>query len=165
MTRVHGQKTKEEKRFAESCSKIETERQVIPDNENLDKDQNLIITHDDSPMTLHRENHPTIHEINPDGKNGRVYLLRCPDNPPNIWKLGQTTRLMKHRILGGYPKGAEPYFQIEVFDCYGCEQAIKREFKKQFIQCKDRGTEWFEGDIHSMIQVMLPITNAFRNIQ
>lgn len=94
-------------------------------------------------------------------KKGKVYLLQQPDNPSNVWKIGRTARTLHERI-SGYQKGTTASFHAEVSDCYACETAIKDEFKKKFIQRKDRGMEWFEGDGADMIELMKEIVEQFK---
>lgn len=74
----------------------------------------------------------------------------------NIYKLGRTNSEINIRFLQ-YPKNSKLLFYTQVFDCIITEDIIIKECCKLFIQRKDIGKEYFEGDINEIIKVISDI--------
>jgi hypothetical protein len=85
-------------------------------------------------------------------KTPTIYLVQtrhCIEMERPIYKLGRTNRPMKER-LNGYPKGTEERISCFCVDSTKCEDILLTLFKKKYIQRKDYGSEYFEGDCESM---------------
>lgn len=67
----------------------------------------------------------------------------------NIYKIGRTKNILNR--IKNYPKGSEYLFVTTSFDEIAREKEIINCFKLNFIQKKEFGTEYFEGDIYKMI--------------
>jgi hypothetical protein len=95
--------------------------------------------------------------------NQYVYLIierEFIKTKENIYAIGKTTQPTKR--FTQYPKGSNLIKLEKVSNCHNCETIIKKEFAKNFIQRKDIGTEYFEGDINDMCILMSDICNAMR---
>jgi hypothetical protein len=66
-----------------------------------------------------------------------------------IFKIGKTKQENVKRIKQ-YPKGSRLILQSDCFDCDKLERKIIELFKKKYIQKKDVGLEYFEGNIDEM---------------
>ena len=53
-----------------------------------------------------------------------------------------------------YPKGSVLLFQIICHDCKNMEVQVIKQFKEKFIRRKDIGSEYFEGNYKSMIDII-----------
>ena len=84
------------------------------------------------------------------------YLLQerefIKSNEP-IYKIGKTSKTMLTR-LKGYPKNSNVFYSNIVDKKYNIESNIKKKFIKEFIQRKDIGSEYFEGSIIDMINII-----------
>lgn len=97
---------------------------------------------------------------------GCIYLIRTREylvQDKNIYKVGKTSNNLYER-LGKYGKGGEVIFSISVEQSKldEIEKKIIKLFKTKFVQKKDIGTEYFEGDKIAMIKEMFD--NCFANI-
>lgn len=85
-----------------------------------------------------------------------IYLVHCRAclnaNQP-IYKIGKTTDFNK-RLLG-YDKGTVPLLSLYVAECDNFERHLINIFKSKFTLCTDYGNEYFEGDITSMIKIII----------
>lgn len=66
-----------------------------------------------------------------------------------IYKLGRSNNL-ECRVRN-YPKGSNVLFTMNCKNSIKCEKHLIKLFKEKFIQKKDYGTEYFEGDKDEMI--------------
>jgi hypothetical protein len=91
-----------------------------------------------------------------------IYLLQEREfikTKENIYKVGRTKK-ENHQRFNQYPKGSILLFQMICNNCENIESLIIKQFKEQFIQRKDIGNEYFEGDYHVMINnIYLAIIN------
>ena len=82
-----------------------------------------------------------------------VYLLQerefvTHDEP--VYKIGRTAQLNFIRF-NQYPKNSKSYFQSYCGNCQICEKLIIDLFSVKYIRRVDIGSEYFEGDVCSMI--------------
>lgn len=73
----------------------------------------------------------------------------------NIYKVGRTTQEDFSRIKKGYPNGSSPKIYTECINSIVLERQIIKLFKQQFKRRKDIGNEYFEGDWHIMVKIIL----------
>ncbi len=85
-----------------------------------------------------------------------IYLVHCRAclnaNQP-IYKIGKTTDFNKR--LFGYDKGTIPLLVLYVAECDNFERHLINIFKTTFSIRTDYGNEYFEGDISSMIKIII----------
>jgi len=82
-----------------------------------------------------------------------IYLLREREfikTKENIFKIGKTKQLNNIRF-SQYPKDSNLLLQISCNNCDILEKNLINIFKEKFIQRKDIGNEYFEGDDKIMI--------------
>ena len=85
-----------------------------------------------------------------------VYLLQEREfikTNEKIYKVGMTQKENFERF-NQYPKGSVLLFQIICHDCKNMEVQVIKQFKEKFIQRKDLGSEYFEGNYKSMIDII-----------
>ena len=85
-----------------------------------------------------------------------IYLLQEREftkTNENIYKIGMTQKDNLERF-NQYPKGSLLLFQMICNDCKNIENCLIKIFKEKFIQRKDIGTEYFEGNYKSMIDII-----------
>jgi hypothetical protein len=85
-----------------------------------------------------------------------VYLLQEREfikTNEKIYKVGMTQKENFERF-NQYPKGSILLFQIICHDCKNMEVQVIKQFKEKFIQRKDIGSEYFEGNYKSMIDII-----------
>lgn len=85
-----------------------------------------------------------------------IYLLKEREfikTKEDIYKIGKTRQSPNNRLTG-YPKSSEVILFLEVPDCDIIEKTLIEIFKDVFIQRKDIGTEYFEGDKNKMIEII-----------
>ena len=85
-----------------------------------------------------------------------VYLLQEREfikTNEKIYKVGMTQKENFERF-NQYPKGSVLLFQIICHDCKNMEVQVIKQFKEKFIQRKDIGSEYFEGNYKSMIDII-----------
>jgi hypothetical protein len=85
-----------------------------------------------------------------------IYLLKLREfvkTNENIYKIGMTTQNNFKRFRQ-YPKGSILLYQTICSDCKNIETQLIKKFKSSFIQRKDIGNEYFEGDYKSMIKMI-----------
>lgn len=83
---------------------------------------------------------------------GYIYLLQEREfirtNEP-IYKIGRT--IQEHlKRFNQYPKGSKLILQQICDDCDKKERLLINMFKDKYIQIKDRGFEYFEGNVNDM---------------
>jgi hypothetical protein len=107
---------------------------------------------------MSKKNHTMTEEI-----NQYVYMIREREFfnlKKHIYKIGRT-KLHPNTRLGGYPKGSEVVYFMQVKDCKNIERKIKNNFIEQFTQMRDIGVEYFQGDIDQMKRSFRNIINIF----
>lgn len=81
---------------------------------------------------------------------GLCYILKPANvHQKSVYKIGKTTRSMKHR-LQGYPKGSIVIKSWDVTDCHTIEKVIIKKFKSKYKLAQ--GLEYFEGNLDDMVQ-------------
>lgn len=90
---------------------------------------------------------------------GKIYLLRerefiNKDEP--VYKIGKT-RLEGLKRFNGYPKGSELLLNMECTDCDVHETILIKLFDQLFINRKDIGREYYEGDMKQMKKKIIDI--------
>jgi hypothetical protein len=92
-----------------------------------------------------------------------IYLLQEREfikTNEKIYKVGMTQKENFERF-NQYPKGSVLLFQIICHDCKNMEVQVIKQFKEKFIIRKDIGSEYFEGNYKSMIDIIYS-TTTFR---
>jgi len=95
-----------------------------------------------------------------------IYLILLREfltQKKSIYKIGKTKQVNATRF-NNYPKGSELQFQIKCNDCDNFEKKLIDKFKKEFIQKKEYGNEYFEGDCNKMINIIFNSKNITKNI-
>ena len=77
-----------------------------------------------------------------------------------IYKIGKTKQEGNKR-LNQYPKNTIQKIKMQVSNCTECEKEIKRVFNKMFINRKDFGTEYYEGNYDEMQREFIKIAQSF----
>ena len=86
-------------------------------------------------------------------ENHYIYLIHTREfinSIKKIYKVGKTTQEPTKRIKQ-YPKGSKILLITNCIDCHKDEKEILKLFKRKYIQRKDIGNEYFEGDYNEMI--------------
>lgn len=92
--------------------------------------------------------------------DGALYIAQTAQfftSKQNVFKIGRTNQPINNRIQG-YDKGCELIYYCKCLDHCDAEAKAKKEFRSKFIPRTDIGTEFFEGDIDTMISVMQNLT-------
>nr|WRJ69488.1 T5orf172 domain-containing protein [Oceanusvirus sp.] len=80
-------------------------------------------------------------------RQGYLYILRDPNLPQNVLKIGRTVCLK--RRLKGYPSGS---IYLDTFgpcvDCHDAERSLIRDFETRYMLYK--GKEYFKGNAKEM---------------
>ena len=87
---------------------------------------------------------------------GYIYLIHereFVNSYQDIYKIGKTRKENNKRFIS-YPKGSVLLFQIICTDCDNVEKELIDIFKDKFVQRKDIGTEYFQGDYQEMIDII-----------
>jgi hypothetical protein len=74
-----------------------------------------------------------------------IYLLQ-DKNKENIYKIDKSNKLNFIQ----FPKNYVLILQIACLDCDVCEKEIMNVFRKKFVERKDIGVEYFQGDCRRM---------------
>lgn len=85
-----------------------------------------------------------------------IYLLQEREfikTKENVYKVGMTKK-ENHERFNQYPKGSILLFQVICNNCKNMEKVVVKNFKESFIQRKDYGNEYFEGDYKRMIDII-----------
>lgn len=92
-----------------------------------------------------------------------IYLLQEREfikTNENIYKVGRTAQV-NHARFNDYPKGSILLFQIICSNCKDIEKQIILALTTNFKQRKDIGTEYFEGNYNSMIDIIYAIVKNY----
>lgn len=73
------------------------------------------------------------------------------------FKIGKTAKENSYDRISKYPKGSALMMLLLVKNCHKTEDEIMNVFCKKYIQKRDYGKEYFEGDIESMIEDVIDI--------
>ena len=85
-----------------------------------------------------------------------IYLLQEREfikTNENIYKVGMTKK-ENHIRFNQYPKNSVLLFQMICNNCKNIEKQIIKLFKEKFNHRKDIGTEYFEGEYKTMIDII-----------
>lgn len=88
-----------------------------------------------------------------------IYLLQEREfirTKENVYKIGKTKQEDLKRF-SKYPKGSKLLFHIICNDCDKIEKLVIKEFKNNFKQRTEIGTEYFEGDYKMMLNIIYNI--------
>ena len=91
-----------------------------------------------------------------------IYLLQEREfikTSESVFKVGMTQQI-NHERFRQYPKGSVLLFQIKCKNCRISEKQILTAFKLNFIQRKDIGTEYFEGNEDLMMRIIYQTINS-----
>lgn len=94
--------------------------------------------------------------------SGSIYILQEREfikTGESIYKIGRTSKNNLTRFQQ-YPKNSELIMQIRSNDNCFHEREIISHFKVKYIQRQDIGTEYFEGDIETMIDDIFNIVRT-----
>jgi hypothetical protein len=89
--------------------------------------------------------------------NGVIYLLHERKfllNEQPVYKVGKTTCM--NQRMRKYPKGSHLIFSLVCSNIHVTETKILELFRDNFKQRQDLGSEYFEGDMMSMVNNILP---------
>ena len=64
---------------------------------------------------------------------------------------------MNYERFNQYPKGSILLFQMICTNSKSIEQILIKKFKALYVQRKDIGTEYFEGDYNQMMDVIYKV--------
>ena len=105
----------------------------------------------------------TTNNNNCNNKYGVIYMLKereFVNSGINIYKIGKTLDLEKR--MSKYPKGSHLYFNVLSDDIDKDEREILNIFRHEFVQRKDIGLEYFEGEHKLMLkQLFSKLTENF----
>ena len=94
-----------------------------------------------------------------------IYLLQTRELimlKTNIHKLGRSFNLYKR--MSQYPKNSNINLLMECSDSIKCEKELLKIFKKEFIQSKEYGSEYFEGDKSKMKNIIFNYIENNKNL-
>ena len=98
---------------------------------------------------------------NLDVDKGSIYIIytrACKNADEGVYKIGKTGDYIRRQSQ--YTKGGEMVFVANVNNRHESENLIKAGFSKEFVQRRDYGTEYFEGDIFEMVLLLKDILNT-----
>ena len=97
-----------------------------------------------------------------------IYLLREREfvkSGEECYKIGRTSQEPAKRFKS-YPKGSEIILYVEVDDSIAAEKQLLTLFKKEFLQRKNYGLEYFHGDKNKMIIAIITVaTKSTENLE
>ena len=91
-----------------------------------------------------------------------IYLLREREFTrlnENIYKIGRSINIKTR--MNSYPKGSNIELMMGCNDSIKCEKQLLEIFRTTFIQRKEYGSEYFEGDKQEMIAIITNVLNKF----
>ena len=91
-----------------------------------------------------------------------IYLLREREFArlnETIYKIGRSINIKTR--MNSYPKGSDIELMMGCNDSIKCEKQLLEIFRNTFIQRKEYGSEYFEGDKQEMIAIITNILNKF----
>jgi hypothetical protein len=94
-----------------------------------------------------------------------IYLLQTPYHikfNENVYKLGKT-KLLNFKRFTYYPNGSIVYHHTYCKNSDICEKILLNLFRKKYIERKDIGNEYFEGNLQDMIININNIVSNYNN--
>ena len=85
---------------------------------------------------------------------GFMYLLQTRESirlEENVYKIGKTHNIEQR--FSQYPKGSILHKKFRVSDRHLSERVMLREFNEKFKRRDDMGNEYFEKDLHKMLNI------------
>jgi hypothetical protein len=85
-----------------------------------------------------------------------IYLVHCRaclNANEHVYKIGKSNDFNKR--LSGYDKGTVPIFSLFVNECDNFERHLLTIFRSKFNSRTDYGSEYFEGDLNYMINLII----------
>ena len=99
-------------------------------------------------------------------KSGYNYIVHTREAirmNENVYKIGRCRNIAKR--FRQYPKGSKLMYSSETSDHVLTEDILIKAFQTQFVQRKDYGNEYFEGDIDDFIQMFDNGLYAFKTVK
>jgi hypothetical protein len=81
----------------------------------------------------------------------------------NVYKVGKT--IQEFERFRSYPKGSVVHLMVSCDDCSALEKKVIFQFKQKYRQCKEYGTEYFEGNLDDMIATITFIRNNLVKVE
>jgi hypothetical protein len=135
-----------------------TENEIKKINEkNLNKVNKIHEINEPSLNTLNEINEPSLNPNDCNKDDEYIYLLKEREfikTREEIYKVGKTKQKNLKR-LDAYPNGTVLLLYILCHDCDNTEKKILKEFKEKFIHKRDIGLEYFKGNSHDMIDIIV----------
>ena len=85
-----------------------------------------------------------------------IHTRECRRLNEDVYKIGRSEQCVTR--VRSYGRGALVYLLVPVEDSKGAEKKVIQEFKKHFVQKKYYGTEYFEGNLREMQNIMLTVS-------
>lgn len=85
-----------------------------------------------------------------------IYLVHCRaciNANEHVYKIGKSIDFNKR--LAGYDKGTIPVLSLFVKECDNFERHLISLFRSMFNARIDYGSEYFEGDVHTMVRCIV----------
>jgi len=85
-----------------------------------------------------------------------IYLIKEREfikTNENIYKLGKS-RQTNCRRIASYPKGSQLITIVPCSNCTSMEKTLLKQFRKIFIPRTEIGSEYFEGDLQKMLEML-----------
>jgi len=96
------------------------------------------------------------------GANYIIHEKQFVETNQNIYKIGKTTQHAIKRYLQ-HPKGSVLKIQMSVANCTIVKNKLKKTFDEKFINRKDIGREYYEGNYDEMEIEFINVINTYRN--
>jgi len=125
--------------------------------EPIQKEYEIITSHMLQKRTCHQHMEIDSYSLHDDAiQNVLHYMYIIKDRTAietgkNIYKIGKTKQENLKRFRG-YPKGFKIILLLACSNCDVIEKHIIQLFKKKYVQIKEYGNEYFQGNINEMIQ-------------
>lgn len=102
---------------------------------------------------------PCNHKHNVAGEIYIVQTAHCAQSYSNVYKLGRTKKMTIR--VGQYPKGTQVFCRLPVSRMVDAENMLMSLCKLNFLQRKEFGNEYFEGNIWDMTSILLKVSLRF----
>ena len=99
-------------------------------------------------------------------KNGYNYIIHTREAirvNENVYKIGRCKNIANR--FRQYPKGSILMYSSDTSDHVLTEDILIKAFHTHFVQRKDYGNEYFEGDIDDFIQMFDNVLHAYKPLQ
>lgn len=114
------------------------------------------------PGVLHVQ--PIIQPAN-QNKSGFFYIIKTPDVPENVYKIGKTTMIDPNKRLCRYPMYSCCMYTIHVANADLFEDLVMRKLKGSVIRRMEFGLEYYEADIYTLINIVHQLWNKYGQIK